>query len=58
VVPQKLLAQAIEQVPLSVAELAPLVDYHVEIRNAPNQPDVELVTPGEAWESFTKTWLQ
>jgi hypothetical protein len=58
VVPQKLLAEAIEQVPRSVAELAPLVDYHVEIRNAPNQPDVQLVTPGETWESFTATWVQ
>lgn len=58
IVPRRLLEEALEQVPRSVKELGPLVDYHVEVRNAPDSPDVELVTPGETWESFTSRWTQ
>lgn len=46
-----------EQVPKSVAILSPLVDYHVELRNAPNV-DIEIVTPDETWESFESHWIQ
>jgi hypothetical protein len=50
--------EALEQVPKSVKILAPLVDYYCELNNAPNTPDIELVTEGETWESFTKQWIQ
>lgn len=50
--------EAIEQVPQSVQELAPLVDYHVELRNVTGAPDIELVTPGESWATFTSQWAQ
>lgn len=59
VVPCELLQAALEQVPISVKHLAPLVDYFAELNNAPNAPDIELTAPeGETWESFTKNWLQ
>jgi hypothetical protein len=58
IVPRKLLLESLEQVPLSVSELAPLVDYHVELLNAPGTSDIELVTPGENWETFTSNWAQ
>lgn len=57
IVPRELLLETLEQVPRSVAELAPLVDYHVELRNAPGA-DIALVTPGENWEKFTSNWAQ
>mmetsp|Transcript_22225 Transcript_22225/g.40372 ORF Transcript_22225/g.40372 Transcript_22225/m.40372 type:complete len:98 (+) Transcript_22225:852-1145(+) len=50
--------EALEQVPKSVKILAPLVDYYCELNNAPNAPDIELVTEGETWEDFTKQWIQ
>ena len=53
-----MLIEALEQVPKSVQQLAPLVDYHVEVRNVPNAIDIELITPGETWESFQKQWIQ
>jgi hypothetical protein len=56
IVPQKVLAAALEQVPKSVEILAPLVDYRVELSNA---ADIVLVNPpGENWESFQKQWIQ
>jgi hypothetical protein len=58
VVPRELLISAIEQVPKSVKVLSPLVDYHVELNNAPNAQDIELVTPDETWESFQSQWIQ
>jgi len=58
IVPRDLLIKTIEQVPRSVAELAPLVDYHVTLMNDPSKPDIEIVTPGETWESFTAHWVQ
>jgi len=58
VVPRETLIQALEQVPKSVEILAPLADYYCVLNNAPNMPDIELVTEGETWESFTKQWIQ
>lgn len=58
VVPRDLIAESIQQVPLSVAELSPLVDYHIELLNDPKLTDIEIVTPGETWASFTSQWLQ
>jgi hypothetical protein len=57
IVPHHLLSEVLQQVPRSVEKLAPLVDYHVEIWNAPNE-DLALVTPGETWESFCSQWIQ
>ena len=56
--PRDLIVETIEQVPKSVAELAPLVDYHIELLNDPKTPDIEIVTPGETWENFTAQWVQ
>lgn len=56
--PEDVLVAALEQVPKSVEKLKGLVDYHCELRNAPNTPDIELVTPGETWESFQSKWVQ
>lgn len=58
IVPRELIIETIEQVPKSVAELRPLVDYHIELRNDPKTPDIEIVTPGETWEHFTSQWVQ
>jgi predicted kinase len=58
VVPRDLLAKVLEQVPRSVKILAPLVDYHVELRNASDNDDIELVTEGETWETFKSHWVQ
>jgi hypothetical protein len=58
VVPRDLLAKTLEQVPQSVRILAPLVDYHVELRNASDSDDIELVTEGETWETFKSHWIQ
>ena len=58
VVPRKLLAEALEQVPRSVKILAPLVDYHVELNNSSDDGNIELVTEGETWETFKSHWIQ
>lgn len=58
IVPRDLLAKTIEEVPRSVQELAPLVDYHVELMNDPANPDIEIVTPGQTWQTFTSNWIQ
>lgn len=58
IVPRALLAETIDEVPRSVRELAPLVDYHVELMNDAAAPDIEIVTPGETWETFTANWIQ
>ena len=58
VVPQHVLEKALEQVPKSVKILAPLVDYHVELLNAPGAEDIEIVTEGETWETFQSQWTQ
>jgi len=55
-VPRELLEAALEQVPKSVKILAPLVDYHVELRN--DSDEVEIATPGETWETFQSQWIQ
>lgn len=58
VVPKEVLTEAIEQVPKSVKILSPLVDYFVEVNNAPGADDIELVTEGETWQSFESKWIQ
>lgn len=58
VVPEDVLEMAIEQVPKSVKILGPLVDYFVELNNAPETPDIELTTEGETWEHFSLKWVQ
>jgi len=58
IVPRELLLATIDEVPRSVSELAPLVDYHVELMNDPSKEDIEIVTPGETWETFTAHWIQ
>jgi hypothetical protein len=57
-VPKKLLTETLEEVPKSVNKLAPLVDYHVDLRNPPQADDIELVTPNETWNEFTSKWVQ
>jgi len=52
------LIKAIEQVPVSVKKLAPLVDYFATLNNPPNAEDIELDKPGETWEDFQRQWLQ
>jgi predicted ester cyclase len=58
VVPRDVLEMAIEQVPMSIKSLAPLVDYFVELKNDPNTPDIELGTEGETWANFESKWVQ
>ena len=58
IVPRDLIVETIQQVPLSVAELSPLVGYHIELLNDPKTADIEIVTQGETWESFTSQWVQ
>jgi hypothetical protein len=57
-VPRDVLEAALDQVPRSVKILGPLVDYFCEINNGPGLPDVELITPGETWETFQAKWVQ
>lgn len=58
VVPTDIIEETLEQVPRSVTALSPLVDYTCELDNAPEKDDIELLTEGETWESFTSHWLQ
>ena len=58
IVPRHLLEKALEQVPKSVKILAPLVDYHIELLNAPNADDIEIINDKETWESFQSQWIQ
>ncbi|CAB9529203.1 Zeta toxin [Seminavis robusta] len=58
VVPTAVLEEAIEQVPRSMKILAPLVNYHVDLNNAPGAPDIELGTEGETWSNFSSKWVQ
>ena len=58
IVPTDIIEETLEQVPRSVAALSPLVDYTCELNNAPGNDDIELLTEGETWESFTSHWLQ
>jgi hypothetical protein len=56
IVPQELLAAAIEQVPKSVKKLSPLVDYFVELSN---NVDIEIANPpSETWNTFKMNWIQ
>lgn len=58
VVPRALLERTLKQVPRSVKILAPLVDYHIKLFNAPEADDIEILTEGETWESFQSQWVQ
>jgi len=59
IVPEKLLEQAIEEVPKSVEILAPLVDYYAEINNSSDADDIKLVKPeGSNWKQFRQQWIQ
>jgi hypothetical protein len=58
VVPRRVLEEALEQVPRSVKALSHLVDYHVELYNAPDTDDIEIVSPGQTWDSFRSMWIQ
>jgi len=49
---------ALQQVPLSVKILSPLVDYYCELWNSPDSDDIELRTPGITWDTFTNQWRQ
>ena len=57
IIPTEILEMAIEQVPKSVAILAPLTDYFCELHN-PCGADIEIVTEGETWDHFQNQWLQ
>ena len=46
------------EVPKSIRVLTPLVDYAVELWNAPGLSDVKIVTPGVTWDSFQDAWKQ
>ena len=58
VVPLETLEMALEQVPISVKILGPKVDYFCELNNAPDAEDIEILTDGITWESFTSEWIQ
>jgi len=58
VVPTDVIEKALEQVPKSVSALSPIVDYVCELNNASDVNDVEILTEGEDWDSFTSKWLQ
>ncbi len=38
--------------------LSPLADFVAELHNAPSTSDIELVTDGMTWSSFTSVWSQ
>lgn len=58
IVPRQLLEDTLEEVPKSVERLVRLVDYHIELHNAPHAPDIIPVTPHESWDSFMSQWIQ
>lgn len=55
--PKALLEATISEVPNSVEALTPLVDYRVDLNNAPGALDIELLN-GESWETFKAHWIQ
>lgn len=55
VVPTDAIENTLEQVPISVSALTPLVDYVCELNN---KDDIEIVTEGEDWASFASKWVQ
>ena len=46
------------EVPRSVDILSRKADFAVQLHNAPRSSDVEIVTKGIDWTSFTKMWEQ
>lgn len=46
------------EVPQSVDILSRKADFAVQLHNAPRSCDVEIVTQGINWASFTKMWEQ
>jgi len=57
-VPESTLEEAMQQVPVAIETLAPLVDYFCEIDNSQDFGDITLITAGVTWESFQRNWLQ
>ena len=62
-IPESILNATLEQVPRSVAILAPLVDYSCTINNDVQGVDddlslLETSTGDTSWEAFTKNWMQ
>lgn len=58
VVPESVLELALEQVPKSVEILKKDVDYYCRLNNAPFVEDIEIMTEGVTWETFTENWQQ
>ena len=58
IVPWEVLVESLEQVPKSVKILTPYVDYQVELHNAPDAEDIQLVSETETWETFQSKWVQ
>ena len=56
VVPKDLLEQTMAEVPHSVSILSRKADFTVQLQNAPDSSDVEIVTKGIDWVSFTRMW--
>jgi len=56
IVPRITLQESIDKVPKSVQILAPLVDFFAELHNAPNAPNVQLVSKHMTWQSFRNVW--
>ena len=55
VVPQHLLESSLEQVPLSVARLAPSVDFCAELFNGKDGDDNLQLKNGD-WDTFQQQW--
>lgn len=57
VVPEETLEAALRQVPESVKVLGPLSDFYCELNNPPDN-DIELLTEGLDWDTFSSLWSQ
>jgi len=62
-IPEEILENSLEQVPLSVSILSPLVDFSCEIDNSviSKDDDIKLVktsTRDLSWDGFNSVWLQ
>jgi hypothetical protein len=56
VVPREKLLATLEEVPKSVAKLAPLTDYTICIKT--DGPEPAILTEGESWATFAEHWKQ
>ena len=57
VIPVETLEMSLKQVPISVKELAPVVDFFCEIDNS-TSGEVTIRTGGITWDSFQEMWAQ